>query len=212
MLNCRVGFIPLLLLVWSPFADVDTGLRTRTSTNLPAQEIQEEQSSDWTIRCLDGMESKPFADRPATKAMVLIFISIDCPIANGYLPQLHQLAREYEVRGVRMFLVHSCSDLDHGAANAHAEEYGISIPIVLDATQAIARRVGAKVTPEAVVIAPDSPEPVYRGAIDNLHADYGKKRRVASERYLTNALDEVLDGKRVTRPRTKPVGCFIAFD
>ena len=199
----------MLLLVWSHAADVESVCIAQTSVGVSAQE---ERSTDWTIRCLDGTEIEPFLDRHATKAMVLVFISTDCPSANGYLPQLHHLAAEYEARGVRMFLVHSCSDVDRATAKAHAKEFGISIPIVLDATQVIARRVGAKVTPEAVVIAPDSSEPVYRGAIDNLHADYGKKRRVATEHYLADALDDVLEGQPVALPRTKSVGCFIAFD
>lgn len=167
---------------------------------------------DLTLRCLDGTEIEPFADLTKTKAVVLVFISTDCPIANAYLPHLQRLEAEYRSRGVQMFLVHSSSDIDETSARAHAEEFGIFLPIVLDANQVIARRVGAKVTPEAIVISHDSVKPAYRGAIDNLYAGYGKKRRAATEHYLANALNDLLARKTVSVPQTKPIGCFISFD
>jgi thiol-disulfide isomerase/thioredoxin len=193
--GCSADDVPVIV--------ATNSIRAQTQVNLP---------HDLTLRCLDGTEIEPFADPNETKAVVLVFISTDCPIANAYLPYLQRLEAEYRSRGIEMFLVHSSSDVDEISAKAHAEEFGISLPIVLDANQVIARRVGAKVTPEAIVIPHDSGKPAYRGAIDNLYAEYGKKRRAATEHYLANALNDLLARKTVSVPQTKPVGCFISFD
>ena len=49
----------------------------------------------------------------------------------------------------------------------------------------------------------------YRGRIDDLFEDLGKKRRKARTRDLRDALEAVLAGKAVVNPRTTAVGCYI---
>ena len=92
----------------------------------------------------------------------------------------------------------------------HIVDFGITMPVVYDPKQELGRLTGAKVTPEAIVI--DRAGTVrYRGAINNLYAAYGKKRRVATAHYLQDAVDAVLNGETVKIPNTKPVGCFIHY-
>jgi hypothetical protein len=50
---------------------------------------------------------------------------------------------------------------------------------------------------------------LYLGRIDNRVEDYGKHRVQITEFDLRNALDAVLSGKAVSRPRTKAFGCAI---
>ena len=50
---------------------------------------------------------------------------------------------------------------------------------------------------------------LYRGRIDDLYADLGKKRRQARTRDLRAALDAVLSGRAVKNPTTTAVGCYI---
>src|SRR5215211_7413394 len=40
-------------------------------------------------------------------ATVLLFIAIDCPIANAYAPEIARLVSDYKDAGVRFFAVHS---------------------------------------------------------------------------------------------------------
>lgn len=173
--------------------------------------VAEPHSSLLKLKCLDGRVVEPFTD-PATKAVVLVFIATDCPIANAYHPCLAQLHQDYIRAGVSFFLVHSSSRTTIADAQAHADEYGLASPVILDSDQSIAKRCSAEVTPEAVVWQRELNAPVYRGAISNLYAGYGEKRPVATEQYLRNALDEVLAGKPISVPTTKPIGCFISFD
>ena len=96
--------------------------------------------------------------------------------------------------------------LEEQAAQAQVK----AIDLQIEAAKIAEGAGGAKVTPEAIVI--DSTGTVrYRGAINNLYAGYGKKRRAATSHYLQDAVEAVLAGNTVKIPKTKPVGCFIHY-
>jgi hypothetical protein len=52
-------------------------------------------------------------------------------------------------------------------------------------------------------------EVLYLGRIDNRIEDFDKRRTVTTEFDLKDALDAILAGKTVARPRTTAVGCGI---
>ena len=166
---------------------------------------------EWAVKSLSGDRERIFPN-PTTKAVVFIFVSCDCPIANGYLPRLKQLDHEFRPRGVKFYLVHSSKSISNSTAKAHRAEYGLTIPILLDSDQTLARAVSAKVTPTAVVMLPTTRMPAYRGAIDNLYAGYGKKRPLATRHFMSDALTEILAGKTVSVANTTSIGCYISFD
>jgi len=81
---------------------------------------------------------------------------------------------------------------------------------VLDHDHKLTRFAGAEVTPEAAVF-DGKGLLVYRGRIDNLYADFGKKRAKPTRRDLRETLDALLAGKRLAKRTTKAVGCYIDF-
>lgn len=169
-----------------------------------------EPNVDWKLTDIDGKHHEPFEEE-STRGLVLIFISTDCPIANGYQPLIQRLANEYRGEGVRIFMIHPSPTLSVEAARKHASEFGITTPVVVDSDQSIARRVGATVTPQAFVFVPNQTHPVYQGRIDNVHAGYGKKRKVATTHDLADALEAVAAGRPVKNAKTNAVGCFISY-
>jgi hypothetical protein len=160
-----------------------------------------------SLRDVAGVEHRPFAD-PAVKAVALFFVLSDCPIANGYAPEINRLCAEYGPRGVRFFVVHVDEDLSSRAAAEHAREYGYTCTVVLDGSRVLVRRAGARMSPEAAVFGPDG-ERKYLGRIDDLYADLGKRRAGATSHDLRDALDAVLADRPVPRPVTQAVGCYI---
>lgn len=161
----------------------------------------------FSLRDVAGVEHHPFSD-PGVKAVALVFVLSDCPIANGYAPEINRLYAEYGPRGVRFFLVQVDDDLDSRAAAKHAREFGYTCPVVLDGGRNLVRRAGARMSPEAAVFGADG-ERKYLGRIDDLYADLGKRRARATSLDLRDALDAVLAGRPVPRPVTQAVGCFI---
>ena len=160
---------------------------------------------------VDGSAFAPFADSHCRIA-AFVFIATDCPIANAYHPELAAMQLEYEDRGVSIYLVHSTRGLSLAEAKSHVDEYKLSLPVVMDRDQHLARQLGAAVTPEVIVLTRTDMEVAYRGAIDNLYADYGKKRRHPTELYLRGAIESLLAGQQVSPRETKPIGCYISFD
>ena len=143
---------------------------------------------------------------------VLIFGSVDCPIANAYAPEIERIYEQCLTRSVKMFYVHPTVGVTSADAIKHAQEVRLTVPIALDPDHIIVRAVGATVTPEAAVIRfieADQFDLVYRGRIDDFYAGIGKRRARASTRELLDAIDAAIDGRVPAVARTTPVGCFI---
>ena len=159
------------------------------------------------IRYVDGGSGDLFA--PSGVANVLFFVSSDCPISNGYAPEIQRLCADYRKKGVSCALVYEDVAMDAAAVRTHRESYRYrDIPAVIDTAHAIASAAQATVTPQAVVVAAGGGVK-YRGRIDNRYEQLGKLRRVVTIHDLRDALDAVSAGRTVVRPVTEPVGCFI---
>jgi peroxiredoxin len=140
------------------------------------------------------------------KAIVLFFLGTECPVSNGYAPQMAQLAKEYTPKGVLFWGLHPDPDVTAAAAGAHAAEYGLKFPILLDPMQYLARVAGVRVVPEAVVLSAEG-RVLYAGRIDDRYTTSGKRREEATTHDLKDALDAVLAGKRPFVTRTRAYGC-----
>lgn len=159
------------------------------------------------IRDIDGRLHRPL--EAADHASVLFFITTDCPISNGYAPEIQRLCSAHARRGVRCLLLYEDVRITPAAARAHLGAYRYAgVAAAVDGDRAIARAVGASVTPEAVVV--DRAGTVrYGGRIDNLYVDLGRRRPAATVHDLRDAIDAVLSERPVTAPRTEAFGCYI---
>lgn len=146
---------------------------------------------------------------PAGPANVLVFTSTDCPVSNGYAPEIQRICSAYAAKGIRCILVFEDVGVTAGAVRAHLADfrYG-AMPAALDDGGRLAERVGATITPEVAVV--DRRGVVrYRGRIDNQYAAIGRQRRTVTAHNLADALDAVLAGRQVAVPETQAVGCVI---
>ena len=123
-------------------------------------------------------------------------------------PEIGRLYRDFADKGVSFCIVYADHDLDKDSARQHAEEYGFPCPAILDPGMTLALQVGAKVKPMAAVLSPKG-KLLYRGRIDDIYVDFGKKRAQPTNRDLKEALDAVLAGKPVPVARTRAIGCDI---
>jgi thiol-disulfide isomerase/thioredoxin len=141
-------------------------------------------------------------------ATVLLFIAPDCPISNGYAPEITRVASAYEPRGVALYAIHSDPRVSVETARKHASEYGYDFPVLLDPDQTLARRVGATVTPEAAVL-DRAGNVVYIGRIDDTFYSFGRRREMPTSHELRDALDAVIEGRPVAKVSAPPIGCEI---
>ena len=146
------------------------------------------------------------------RAACLLFVGADCPIANAYAPEVGRLVADFGPKGVAFAVVYAAPDLTEADAAKHAREHGFGCPAALDRELRLAKRFGATVTPEAVVLSPAG-EVLYRGRIDDRYPRPGGRRRERPTRHdLRDALTAVLAGKPVATPWPPAVGCDIPFD
>ena len=160
------------------------------------------------VRDIDGQIQRPL-DGGQDRAHVLLFVLADCPIANSYAPEIQAIRLAYEPAGIRFFLVHVQPDLADEAARAHARAYGHTGPILIDRDHSLVRAADVKVTPEAAVFGRDG-QLLYRGRIDDLYAEVGKRRHTAATHDLRAALAAIVAGRAVPVARTEAIGCYIS--
>jgi peroxiredoxin len=163
-----------------------------------------------TFRLRDsaGIQHSDLELRPA-RAVVLLFITPDCPISQGYVPEMNRIANEFRAKGVTVFGVQADVTARLVDVQSHVREYSYAFPVLIDDRQLLVKRTNATTTPESVVMTPDGAV-VYQGRIDNRVAGLGTRRVQATEFDLRNALDAVLAGRPVARPRTTAYGCLIS--
>jgi peroxiredoxin len=143
----------------------------------------------------------------AKKAFVVVFVGTECPLANLYLPSLAELHKAYADKGVQFLAINSNYQDTFIGVSAHAQERGVSFPVLKDFDQRVADAFGAKRTPEAFLL--DAKGVIrYHGRIDD---QYGLNYRRArpTRRNLQESLDELLAGKKITTPETDVPGCLI---
>jgi hypothetical protein len=159
------------------------------------------------VRALDGTEHRPLQDAKV-RAAVLVFVLTDCPVSNGYAPEIQRLAAEFGKRDVAFFLVHVDPDVTAAQAKRHAEQFGLTSPVALDPRHGLVRLAGARRVPEVAVFVPGEGRK-YRGRIDDRYFAPGKRRAEPASHDLRAALEAVLAGKPVPRAETEAIGCPI---
>ena len=162
-------------------------------------------SSDYVFKDLGGVSREPL--KPGDKlASVLIFYWQDCPISNGYAPELNRIAASHT--NFAFYIVQVDPELTATAAKEHAREYALHLPVLLDPKHHLVDRLKATVTPEAVVVGKNA-QVLYRGRIDDRYAALENKRAAITRHDLIDALDAIANGTLVKEKETKAIGCLI---
>ena len=123
------------------------------------------------------------AEWASQKAIVLYFVTIDCPVANGYVPEMNRIHDAYAARGVGFFAVQTDPGVPEPAVARYAHDYRYTFPLLLDPTQILVRHTGATITPQVAVLSPQG-KLVYLGPVDNRVEDFGTQRPQATQMYL----------------------------
>ena len=158
--------------------------------------------ADFTLPDASGKEHS-LASLAGKNGSVLIFIAVQCPVSNAYNERMEKLAQDYKAKGIHVIGINSNVAESADAVKAHAAEKKLTFPILKDAGNKVADRLGATVTPEAYFLDAAN-KLVYRGRIDNSRND---AQVTASE--LREALDATLGGKPVAKPTANAFGCSI---
>ncbi|HVC27203.1 MAG TPA: thioredoxin family protein [Nitrososphaerales archaeon] len=150
---------------------------------------------------------RSFDDKPI---LVVVFTCNHCPYAVAYEDRVVAIQRDYAGRGVQLVAINANDDKAYPEDGypemvKRAKAKGFNFPYVRDASQKAAEAYGAVCTPH--VFAFDKDRSLrYRGRID----DSRDPKQVKSPD-LRNALDDMLAGRALIVPDTKPFGCSIKW-
>ncbi len=148
-----------------------------------------------------------FNDKPV---LTVVFSCNHCPYAKAYEERMVSIQRDYASRGVQLIAINSNDDKSYPEDSytemvKRAKEKGFNFPYLRDGEQVVVVEYGAVCTPH--VFAFDKVRLLrYRGRIDD-------SRDPSSVRShdLRNALDDLLAGRDVRVPDTRPFGCSIKW-
>lgn len=141
-----------------------------------------------------------------SKGLVLFFLGTECPVSNGYAPEMERLARTYRSQGLLFYGVHADPDVTAEIAASHAADYHLTFPVLLDPGQNVAAQAGVRVTPEAVVLAPGG-EVLYHGRIDDRYTTEGRRRPQGVTHDLETAIRAVVADEMPVVTETRAFGC-----
>jgi len=157
---------------------------------------------------LDGQSVHPLRSIEG-KAVVLIFVSVDCPISSKYAPEIQRLESMFSRKGVKFWLVYPNTDETTESVRKHTQEYLYHTGVLRDPERALVKISRARVTPEAAVFLPNG-KLIYHGGLDDRYVDFGVERRQPLRHNLEEILTDIAEGKQVKPATAKAVGCPIS--
>jgi len=174
--------------------------------------IIEKTISDFRLKNVDG-SSISLSDYPNAKGFIIIFTCNHCPFAKLYTKRLNKLSKMFDSLGVPLLAINSMDTAVYEDENfqkmqeiALAEKY--NFPYLYDHMQTVVKDFKADHTPHAFIIWKENEvwKIKYSGAID----DNGQDPEIATP-FISDAVEELLKGKKVVKSVTSSVGCRIFY-
>jgi thiol-disulfide isomerase/thioredoxin len=140
------------------------------------------------------------------KALVIVFLSPECPLCKNYSVKLANIKTKYEEQVEFIGIIPGT--FDENKITEFQKNYLSSWELFSDKYLRLTHYLEGKVTPEVLVINSKDGRLIYKGAIDDWLVSLGKPRTHPSNFYLDTALYNFLNNKHAIA-FTKPVGCLI---
>lgn len=175
---------------------------------LPSSSINSSQTQIRTSETLKNSTSDsnllPAKDLFLSKdKLVVIFMSANCPCSHSHNQEVQQLANEF--KDFDFLILHSNPDESAEHAKYYFEHEGFNIPVIQDENLKWANAFHAKKTPHAFVITKN--QVLYQGGVSS-----SNKFQNAEKKLLRVALNEIKNGKKVSEPMGRTLGCAISRD
>jgi peroxiredoxin len=170
-----------------------------------------DMAPDFNLKNIDGkmVSLQSYSDQ---KGVIVIFTCNHCPFSVAYEDRIIALDKEYKTKGYPVVAINPNDPISYPSDSfdemvKRAKEKGFTFPYLLDDKQEIYPQYGATKTPHVFLLkkVADGFEVSYIGAIDN----NSKDATAVSEKYLANAIDDLLEGKTPRLTTTKAIGCSI---
>jgi len=148
----------------------------------------------------------------AGSPLLVMFMCNHCPFVKHVAPELAQLARDYQPRGIAIVGINSNDAATHPEDSPErmvheAEERGYTFPYLYDEDQSVAKAYHAACTPDFFLYDKNH-RLVYRGQLDSSRPGNGIPVTGAD---LRAALDALLANQPLPQKQIPSIGCNIKW-
>ncbi|SMD42588.1 Peroxiredoxin [Aquiflexum balticum DSM 16537] len=170
-----------------------------------------DKATDFKLKSVDGsLVSLP----NNAKGAIVIFSCNTCPYVVAYEDRMIDLHKKYAPKGYPVIAINANDDkVSPGDSFEKMKERAKSkkfpFAYVHDQTQEVIKAYGGSRTPTVYLLHKEGNDFVvkYIGAIDNNYQDPNG----VTEKYVEEALDDVMNGRKVAVESTKAIGCTIKW-
>ena len=167
------------------------------------------EAPDFNLKGTDGKSYSldSFKDK---EALIIIFSCNHCPYVRAYEDRIIEIQNEYKDR-VAVAAINS-NDSDNYPDDSYvnmkkrADEKSFNFPYLRDEDQSIAKAYDATHTPEIFLFDKER-KLAFHGKID----DNWREPENVKQKYLVEALEELLSDKQISIPETFTIGCTIKW-
>ena len=168
-------------------------------------------ATDFKLKNIDGKQVS-LSDYSTAKGFIVVFTTNHCPYAKAYENRIVALDKKYKTKGYPVIAINP-NNPDKNEQDSfenmqiRAKQKGFTFPYLLDEGQKVYPQYGATKTPHVYILEKENKELIvkYIGAIDDNYQDVN----AVEEKFIENAVDELLAGEEVSVKTTKAIGCSI---
>jgi hypothetical protein len=149
---------------------------------------------------------------PDAKGFIVIFTCNTCPYAVASEDRIIALDKEFKSKGYPVIAINPNNpevqpDDTFELMQEKAKDKGFTFPYLYDESQSVYAEYGATKTPHVYLLQKENKKQIvkYIGAID----DTVRSADLVKDRFLANAINELLAGKEVSVKETKAIGCSV---
>lgn len=170
-----------------------------------------DEATDFKLKNVDG-KMVSLSDYKDAKGFIVIFTCNTCPYAVASEDRIIALDKEFKNQGYPVIAINPNNPEVQPAdtfekMKEKAKDKGFTFPYLYDDSHEIYAAYGAKKTPHVYLLNKENGKLIvkYIGAID----DNVRNASGVKDRFLANAINELLAGKEVTVKETKAIGCSV---
>lgn len=181
-----------------------------SETNTQGYTIGDE-ATDFKLKDVNG-KMVSLSDYKDAKGFIVIFTCNTCPFAVASEERMVALDKEFKPKGYPVIAINPNNpvvqeDDTYELMQVKAKEAGFTFPYLYDESQSIYAKYGATKTPHVYLLKKENDKNIvkYIGAID----DNVRNESEVKEKFLANAVNELLSGKEISVKETKAIGCSV---
>lgn len=168
---------------------------------------------DFKLKNVDG-KMVSLSDYKSEKGVIVIFDCNTCPYSKAYNDRIIALDKKFSEQGFPVIAINA-NDAQISPGDSYdemvsrAKKKNYTFPYLIDESQTVARAFGASNTPHVFVLQriENTFKVAYIGTID----DNSRDASAAKKKYVEDAVEALLNGKPVSTPNTKAIGCTIKW-